>query len=75
MAYNSCRNRHRPKCQAQADKRWLEARQADLLPVDYYHVVFRLPVSMSDIADYNKTVTYCLPPVCQALQIDSRVFF
>lgn len=43
IAYNSCRNRHCPKCQASAAQRWLEARQADLLPVDYYHVVFTLP--------------------------------
>src|SRR6266508_2848399 len=44
IAYNSCRNRHCPKCQASAAQRWLEARQADLLPVEYYHVVFFLPV-------------------------------
>lgn len=43
IAYNSCRNRHCPKCQASAAKRWLEARQADLLPVDYYHLVFTCP--------------------------------
>ena len=43
IAYNSCRNRHCPKCQASAAQRWLEARQADLLPVEYYHVVFTLP--------------------------------
>jgi|APLak6261659701_1056019.scaffolds.fasta_scaffold00666_5 hypothetical protein len=42
IAYNSCRNRHCPKCQCSAAKRWLEARQADLLPVEYYHVVFTL---------------------------------
>src|ERR1700687_3727239 len=43
IAYNSCRNRHCPKCQGSAAQRWLEARAADLLPVDYYHVVFTLP--------------------------------
>ncbi len=43
IAYNSCRNRHCPKCQSSAAQRWLEARQADLLPVPYYHVVFTLP--------------------------------
>ena len=43
IAYNSCRNRHCTKCQASAAHRWLEARQADLLPVEYYHVVFTLP--------------------------------
>ena len=50
IAYNSCRNRHCPKCQASVARRWLEARQADLLPVDYYHLVFTLPASISDIA-------------------------
>ena len=59
-AYNSCRNRHCPKCQASTAKRWLEARQADLLPVDYYHVVFTLPSPISDIAYYNKAVIYGL---------------
>ena len=58
IAYNSCRNRHCPKCQASAARRWLEARQADLLPVDYYHLVFTLPAPISDIAYYNKTVVY-----------------
>jgi len=60
VAYNSCRNRHCPKCQASAAKRWLEARQADLLPVAYYHVVFTLPASISAIAYYNKAVIYGL---------------
>jgi hypothetical protein len=60
IAYNSCRNRHCPKCQARAAKRWLEARQADLLPVDYYHVVFTLPAPISAIAYYNKSVLYDL---------------
>jgi hypothetical protein len=58
IAYNSCRNRHCPKCQAPAAKRWLEARQADLLPLDYYHLVFTLPAPISAIAYYNKTVIY-----------------
>ena len=60
IAYNSCRNRHCPTCQASAAKRWLEARQADLLPVDYYHVVFTLPEPISAIAFYNKAVIYGL---------------
>jgi hypothetical protein len=60
IAYNSCRNRHCPKCQASAAKRWLEARQADLLPVEYYHVVFTLPAPISAIAYNNKTVIYGL---------------
>jgi len=60
VAYNSCRNRHCMKCQASAAHRWLEARQADLLPVEYYHVVFTLPAPISAIAWYNKTVIYGL---------------
>jgi len=60
IAYNSCRNRHCPKCQSSAARRWLEARQSDLLPVDYYHLVFTLPVPISDIAWYNKAVVYDL---------------
>jgi len=58
IAYNSCRNRHCPKCQASAAQRWLQARQADLLPVDYYHVVFTLPAVISDFAYHNKAVLY-----------------
>jgi len=58
IAYNSCRNRHCPKCQASAARRWLDVRQADLLPVDYYHVVFTLPAPVSELAYYNKTVVY-----------------
>jgi hypothetical protein len=58
IAYNSCRNRHCPKCQGTAARRWLEARQADLLPVAYYHLVFTLPAPISDIAYQNKTVIY-----------------
>jgi len=60
IAYNSCRNRHCPKCQGSAARRWLEARQADLLPVDYYHLVFTLPAPISDIAYHNKAVIYHL---------------
>ena len=60
IAYNSCRDRHCPKCQASAAQRWLEARQADLLPVDYYHVVFTLPAPISAIAYYNKAAIYAL---------------
>jgi len=60
IAYNSCRNRHCPKCQARAARRWLEARQADLLPVDYYHLVFTLPAPISAIAYSNKAVIYDL---------------
>jgi hypothetical protein len=60
IAYNSCRNRHCPKCQARAARRWLEARQADLLPVEYYHVVFTLPAPIAAIAYSNKAVIYDL---------------
>jgi len=60
IAYNSCRDRHCPKCQGAAARRWLENRQADLLPVDYYHVVFTLPAPISDIAYQNKAVIYKL---------------
>ena len=60
IAYNSCRNRHCPKCQGTAARRWLEARQTELLPVDYYHVVFTLPAAISDIAYHNKAVVYSL---------------
>ncbi len=58
IAYNSCRNRHCPKCQSSAAKRWLDARMDDLLPVDYYPVVFTLPAQIADIAYYNKAVVY-----------------
>ena len=60
IAYNSCRNRHCPKCQGAAAKQWLAERQADLLPVPYYHIVFTLPAAISDIAYQNKTVVYDL---------------
>lgn len=58
VAYNSCRNRHCPKCQAAAAYDWLEARHAELLPVAYYHVVFTLPAPIADIAYANKAVIY-----------------
>jgi hypothetical protein len=60
IAYNSCRNRHCPKCQSTAAQRWLEARQADLLPVAYYHVVLTLPAPIADLAYQNKAVMYGL---------------
>jgi hypothetical protein len=58
IAYNSCRNRHCPKCQGAAAKVWLAEREADLLPVPYYHVVFTLPAPISDIAYQNKAAIY-----------------
>ncbi len=58
IAYNSCRNRHCPKCQGAAATEWLAAREADLLPVAYFHVVFTLPAAIADIAYQNKAVIY-----------------
>jgi hypothetical protein len=60
ISYNSCRNRHCPKCQGAAAKDWLAAREADLLPVPYYHVVFTLPAAIADIVYQNKAVIYDL---------------
>src|SRR5213595_3917521 len=60
IAYNSCRNRHCPKCQGAAAKQWLAAREADLLPVPYFHVVYTLPAPIADIAYQNKAVVYDL---------------
>lgn len=58
ISYNSCRNRHCPKCQSLAKARWLEARLADLLPVEYFHVVFTLPEQLAALALQNKRVVY-----------------
>lgn len=58
IAYNSCRNRHCPKCQGAVAKEWLVERQADLLPVSYFHLVFTLPAAIADIAYQNKAVIY-----------------
>ncbi len=60
IAYNSCRNRHCPRCQGSAAQRWLEARQADLLPVEYYHLVFTLPAPIGELAYANKSVIYAI---------------
>ncbi len=60
IAYNSCRNRHCPKCQGAAARTWLAEREADLLPVGYFHVVFTLPTEVADIAYQNKAVVYNL---------------
>jgi hypothetical protein len=59
-AYNSCRNRHCPKCQGRARAEWLAARQAELLPVPYFHVVFTLPAPAAEIAFQNKAVVYAV---------------
>ncbi len=58
VAYNSCRNRHCPKCQGTAARDWLAAREAELLPVPYFHVVFTVPAAVADIAYHNKAVIY-----------------
>ena len=60
IAYNSCRNRHCPKCQGLARARWLAARQAELLPVPYFHVVFTLPPAAAEIAFQNKAGVYAI---------------
>src|SRR6476469_8253094 len=60
IAYNSCRNRHCPKCQGAAARTWLAEREADLLPVGYFHVVFTVPAEVADIAFHNKAVVYDL---------------
>jgi hypothetical protein len=58
VAYNSCRNRHCPKCQGRAARDWLAAREAELLPAPYFHVVFTVPAEIADIAYHNKAVIY-----------------
>jgi len=60
IAYNSCRNRHCPKCQGPARAAWLAAREADLLPVPYFHVVFTLPAPIAAIAFQNKAIVYAI---------------
>jgi len=58
IAYNSCRNRHCPKCQGAAARNWLADREAELLPVPYFHVVYTLPAPIADLAYHNKAVIY-----------------
>ena len=58
VAFNSCRNRHCPKCQGSAARRWLAEREAELLPVGYFHAVFTLPAELRDVAFQNKRVVY-----------------
>ncbi|MER8524914.1 IS91 family transposase [Mesorhizobium sp. M0814] len=60
IGYNSCRNRHCPKCQGATARKWLAEREADLLPVGYFHVVFTLPAEVTDIAFHNKALVYDL---------------
>src|SRR5438552_14447689 len=58
ILYNSCRNRHCPKCQGLAKERWVEARRAELLPIDYFHVVFTLPHDLNPLAQGNPRLIY-----------------
>ena len=58
IQYRSCRNRHCPKCQGLARAHWLQQRRAELLPTEYFHVVFTLPEEIAAIAFYNKEVVY-----------------
>jgi hypothetical protein len=60
IAYNSCKNRHCPKCQGPAARDWMKARSEDLLPVEYFHVVFTLPAEVAQIAYWNKKAVYGL---------------
>lgn len=60
ISYNSCRNRHCPKCQCLQRAQWVEERKAELLPVPYFHVVFTIPEALNPVALYNKTVVYNL---------------
>src|SRR5271168_4765817 len=60
IAYNSCRDRHCPKCQGAARAQWLEDRQAELLPVPYFHVVFTLPPPIAAVAFQNKATVYAI---------------
>ena len=58
ISYNSCRNRHCPKCQSLAREAWLEARRQELLPVGYFHLVFTLPAEVHDLVRYNERLLY-----------------
>ena len=60
IAYNSCKNRHCPKCQGPAARNWMAARKEDLLPVEYFHLVFTLPAEIAHIAYCNKRAVYRL---------------
>ena len=60
VSYNSCRNRHCPKCQGSTAREWLADREAELLPIGYFHVVYTLPSELRDVAFQNKRVVYAL---------------
>src|SRR4030042_3021643 len=58
ISYNSCRNRHCPKCQTLRKEKWIEARGADLLPIEYFHVVFTIPAELNSLVFSNQKVMY-----------------
>lgn len=60
ISYNSCRNRHCPKCQTLAKEKWIEARSEDLLPIEYFHVVFTIPSELNTLVSMNRKVMYNL---------------
>jgi hypothetical protein len=60
ISYNSCRNRHCPKCQTLAKEKWIEARSEDLLPIEYFHVVFTIPSELNPLVSMNLKVMYDL---------------
>ena len=60
IAYNSCRNRHCPKCQGSAREAWLDERQKDFLPTPYFHVVFTVPATIGAVAFQNKAIVYAI---------------
>ena len=72
IAYNSCRNRHCPRCQGAAARSWLEAREADLLPVGYFHVVFTLPAEVAAIALSVASVNTVNAGLLSAVEISFR---
>ena len=60
ISYNSCRNRHCPKCQTLQKEKWIEARREDLLPIEYFHVVFTLPAALNPLVSMNQQLLYDL---------------
>src|SRR3974390_2238075 len=60
ISYNSCRNRHCPKCQTLQKEKWIEARREDLLPIEYFHLVFTLPSELNPLVSMNRKVLYDL---------------
>src|SRR2546429_1174010 len=73
ISYNSCRNRHCPRCQGNARSRWLAERRAELLPVSYFHIVFTLPHELSALALQNKRLLYDLRSEEHTSELQSRL--